>query len=573
MGAAEISRLAWQLRAARWGGRGGTGSLHPDLAGYAKRPLSYVHDMFGRHLRALDEVVRPQRLAVFEAFFGLAGPPSETRALADRFGLTLDGVRQGNRAVEVMLADGMPRHPGVVPASLQPAAFQPHRPNAIRAIAAAMTEAVGDRYLVAALEELRAQAQPGWRPPAESLSSLSRMARLRARRQALCLAGFHQQQIGLAGASRTLVPTPRRLGAFEASQDLDALLDQYADCLPTDFNSAVFDLTRKSGPSPELVTAISATAKEALVVAEHDVEPLLSAIALQFARLKAQPTGSRASALAAVQAVRAAQAREMEDLSALHYADSVLRLVGPAHPLGELALREAVLTLRAHQYFSVASAYLQKSEALARAQPRSFARDVAIGEYYSHKAGLTLSAGRASASGRRAPVPTDLADLLYGIMKAADHIKQRDPDGGMIGLVATLRRRAVELAATWPEAPESRRIRPMVFDWADEFRNATVRLGQLQWCRSAMVVALQTRDQEKFLRWDKRAAELSDGASEHFTVLQEISFLRERARRLGLSVAQREPAPLIVASAADLARLRRYTARPAHSGSGLLLVT
>jgi hypothetical protein len=575
MGAADVARLAWQLRAARWGGRGGAGALHPDLGGYAERPLPQVHDTLVRCLRDLDGVLRPKRLAVFEAFFGVSGPPSDAQALAQQFALTPDGVRRAIHAVELLLAKGLPRKPGKAPAQLRPSVFQPHGANALPAITAAMAEAVGDQVTVAALGELRVQAEPGWLPSKEGLSALSRMGRLRARRRAACLAGYHQQRIDVSRALRTLVPTPRRLGALEQDGTLEPLLAEYAHVLPADYETAVCELTRKSGPNPELVTAIATAANEALIVTEQDVEPLLSVIAGQFARSRSDVKGSRVLALALVQAVRAAQAREMEDLSALHYADSVLRIVGPVHPLGQQALRDAALTLRAHYFFSAAAACLQNSGAVARSLPKSFARDVAVGQHFSHRAGLALSVGRAHASRGRPRPPTDLADLLYGTMATADQILQHDPDGGSIGLVATLRRRAAELAFTWPNAPESRRIRSRVFEWADEFRNATVRLGQLQWCRSAMVVALQMRDEEEFARWDKRAEGLSQGPSKHFTALQEIAHLRMRAEQLGLKAASdpQRPSGLIAASASDLARLARYTARPERSGSGLLLVT
>jgi hypothetical protein len=305
---------------------------------------------------------------------------------------------------------------------------------------------------------------------------------------------------------------------------------------------------------------------------ERDVEPLLSLIAVQFVRHGLEFKGARAVALASVQAVRTALAREVEDLSSLHYADSVLRLVGPIHPLGQQALREAALTLRAHKLFSAANACLRELDAVARGLPEATSRDVAVGQLFSHRVGLALSVGRAHAVGGHPRAPVSLTDLLRGTIASADQIVRSDPDGGSIGLVATLHRRAAEIAFTWPEEPESRRILARVYGWADDFRVATARLGKLQWCRTAMTVALQTRDEEQFRRWDRQATALAIGAPWHFTVLHEITRLRMRAQQLGWTgEAVARPPRLIAASTSDLVRLSRYTARPEHSGSELLL--
>ena len=378
-------------------------------------------------------------------------------------------------------------------------------------------------------------ADDNWRKSSHVLQELSRMQRLRARRRAAQLAGYHQQWISEDRRSRALIPTPRRLSPPSQARDLEHALAEYSDILPTDHDTAVHELTRKSGPNLELVTALTATANDALVGAERDIEPLLSVIAAQFARRGPELEGGRAVALASVQAVRTALAREVEDLSSLHYADSVLRLVGPVHPLGQQALREAALTLRAHKLFSAASACLRELDAVARGLSQSTGRDVAVGQLFSHRVGLALTIARARAVGGRPRTPVSLADLLSGTIAAADQIMRRDPDGQSIGLVTTLHRRAAELAFTWPEAPQSQRILARVYGWADEFQNATARLGKLQWCRTAMTVALQTRDEESFTRWDGRATALAIGAPWHFTVLHEITELCMQARRLGLT--------------------------------------
>jgi hypothetical protein len=203
----DVARLAWQLRAARWGGRGGSGYLHPDFSGYAERPLPGVHGILVRCLQELDGRVQSRRLAVFEAFYGLAAPPLEARALAELFGLSPEGVRRAIRAVESLIVEKLPPQKGPQDARLRPAVFEPRRPTALPAIAAAMIEAVGDQITVAALDELRIQTDPGSRASAHVIQELSRMERLRARRRAVQLAGYHQQRIGEYRRLHTLVST------------------------------------------------------------------------------------------------------------------------------------------------------------------------------------------------------------------------------------------------------------------------------------------------------------------------------------------------------------------------------
>lgn len=568
----DVARLAWQLRAVRWGGRGGSGYLHSDFAGYAERPLSSVHAALVRCIHELQGRVQSRRLAVFEAFYGLTAPPMEAQVLAELFGLSPEGVRHAVRAVESLILERLPRQKGRTATRLRPAVFEPRQANALPAIVAALTEAVGDEITIAALDELRARAEPGWRDSAHVLQQLSRMERLRARRRASQLAGYHQQRIDNDRKLRALIPTPRRLWPAGRAGDLEQALAEYSDVLPTDHDTAIHELTRKAGPNLDLVIALTATANNALVGAERDIEPLLSVIAAQFARDGSELDGDRAVALASVQAVRTALARELEDLSSLHYADSVLRLVGPFHPLGQQALREAALTLRAHKLFSAANACLRELASIARQLRQEDGRDVAVGQLYSHRVGLTLSVARAHAIGGQPPAPASLAELLSGTIAAADQIARHDPDGQSIGLVATLHRRAAELAFTWPEVSQSRQILAKTYGWANEFQDATARLGKLQWCRTAMTVALQVRDEEAFVRWDKRAEALAIGAPWHFTVLHEINDLRVQSQRLGLSRGGgTQPPRLIVASTSDLARLSRYTARPERSGSELLL--
>lgn len=571
-GPSDVAKLAWQLRAARWGGRGGSGYLHPDLSGYADQPLPRVHATLVRCLHELDGRVQPRRIAVFEAFYGLAAPPIEAQVLGELFGLSPEGVRRSIRAVESLVVHKLPPQAGNPAARLRPAVFEPRLSTALPAITAALTEAVGDQITVAALGELRVQVDPNWRESSHILQELSRMQRLRMRRRAALLAAYHQQRIGEDRRQRSFIPNPRRFAPPSQATGLEHILADYSDILPTDHDTTIHELTRKRGPNLELVTALTATANEALVGAERDIEPLLSVIAALLARGGFELEGGRAIALASVQAVRTALAREVEDLSSLHYADAVLRLVGPVHPLGQQALREAALTLRAHKLFSAASACLRELDVVAKGLPQSNSRDVAVGELFSHRVGLALSVARARAVAGRPRAPVSLADLLSGTIAAADQIVRRDPDGQSVGLVATLHRRAAELAFTWPEAPQSRRILPRIYDWADEFQGATARLGKLQWCRTAMTVALQTRDERSFTHWDRRAATLAMGAPWHFTVLHEITQLRIQAQRLGLTSGHvGQPSHLITASASDLARLSRYTARPERSGSELLL--
>ena len=568
----DVARLAWQLRAARWGGKGGSGYLHPDLSGYAERPLYRVHAALLGCLHELEGRVQPRRLVLFEAFYGLAAPPMEAQALAELFGLSSEGVRAAIRAVDGLVLEKLPRQRGSATARLLPAAFDARRPTALPAIAAALTEALGDHLAVAALDELRVQAQPGWHGSGNVLQGLSRMTRLRARRRAAQLAGYHQQRISDDRRVNTLVPVPRRAWPSGRAGDLEQALVAYSDILPADHDTVVHELTRKSGPDPELVMALTATANDAFIGAERDIEPLLSVIAAQFAQSAPEPESGRAVALASVQAVRTALAREVEDLSSLHYADSVLRLVGPVHPLGQRALRDAALTLRAHGLFSVASAWLRQLGVVAQGLTQAGGHDEAIGQLFSHRVGMALSIARARPVGRHPQAPANFDDLLSGTLATASQIVRRNPGCHDRGLVATLHRRAAELAFTWPEAPQSRRILATVYEWADEARDTTARLGRLQWYRTAMTVALQAQDDESFARWDRRAEATAIGAPWHFTVLHEITELRMQAQQLGLtSGGNTQPSGLIAASASDLARLSRYTARPKRSGSRLFL--
>ena len=571
-GPPDVAKLAWQLRAARWGGKGGSGYLHPDFGGYARRPLCHVHSVLLTSLRELEGKVQPQRVALFEAFYGLAAPPMETHALAELFGLSSEGVRRAIRAVEGLVLQELPRQRGTATTCLQPVIFDGHRPTALSAIAAALTEAVGDHITVSALNELRGQADPGWRGSDDILQGLSRMARLRVRRRAAQLAGYHQQRINEDHRVRTLVPTPRQLSPPGHAVDLEKNLAAYSDILPSDHDTAVDELTRKPGPDPQFVTVLALTANHAFITAERDIEPFLSVIAAQFARCALEPESSRAFALATVQGVRAALAREVEDLSSLHYADSVLRLVGPVHPLGRRALRDAALTFRAHGLFSAASACIRELGTVVRALPDDTIRDEAMGQFFSDRIGLALSMARARAAGHSPQAPADLVDLVSRTTATASQIVRRNPDSYDDGLVATLRRRVAELAFTWPEAPQSQRVLAQVYEWADQAR--IVRLGKLQWYRTAMTVALQTKDEESFARWDKSAEAMANGAPWHFTVLHEIADVRRQAQVLGLIRDDHtQQSRLIAASASDLARLSRYTARPLSSGSRLFIGT
>jgi len=574
-GRAEVSRLAWQLRAARWGGRGGAGSLDPRYRGYATAPLAEVHGAFMECLRDLEGMATQRRLTLFEAFYGLAAPPADASPLAQHFGLTYDGVLAAVRAVETLVAERLPDRWGTQLERLQPATFDHRRPTAQAAISAAMSEAVGDKFTIAALNEMRVATDRVQPIASGILAESSRMARLRARRRSASLAGYHQQSIEAYRVRLRLVPTPRRFGVLSEGKDLELVLAAHRDILPTDLERAIYELTRRGGPNPELVGAIAANVNGALIILERDIEPLLSAITAQFKYGRRDLNSNRASALATVQAVRTALAREIEDLSSLHLADSVLRLVGPVHPLGQQAVREAVLTLRAHDLFPAAAAFLRELGTVAQSLPTSLDRDIAIGQLYSHKVGLALSIGRAHAYGTQPRLPADLTDLMRGTLKAASAIERHDTAGGNVGLVATLRRRAAELAFTWPDAPASHHVLPKVLEWAEEYSSATARLGQLQWCRTAMVVALRARNEGAFQRWEVQAEALAKDAPWHFTVMKEIADLRERASVLGFhsQVEQGRYPRLIAATAADLMRLERYTARPVRSGSKLLLVT
>jgi hypothetical protein len=353
---------------------------------------------------------------------------------------------------------------------------------------------------------------------------------------------------------------------------LENVLVEYSEILPTSHDTAIHELTCKSGPNIELVASLTGAASSAWMRHERDIEPLLAVLAAQFTARGSEVRGERAAALASVQAVRTALGREVEDLSSLHYADSILRLVGPVHPLGQQALRDTALTLRAHSFFSATNACLLKLDAVVRGLPQGPDRDLALGQLFSHRVGLALSIGRARATYGRPKALASLPDLLSGTITAARQIVRGNPHGHSADLVATLQRRAAELAFTWPQAPGALSILDRVYEWANEIPNETSRLGRLQWCRTALTVALQRRDEESFTIWDARAKMLSQGAPWHFTVLHEIEKIRILSQKVGLtSNTVTQHTNLITATSSDLARLSRYTARPEHSGSGIFL--